>query len=83
MRFIDGAGKPVPGAIVAAPRLDMSPAGMASLTAPVAAAKGAKPGLYRFDANFNRPGRWALTVAAEVPGQKAPMTATYTVTVGQ
>lgn len=83
VRFVDGAGKPVPGAVVAATRLDMSPDGMGGMTAPVAAAKGAKPGLYRFDATIGMPGRWALTVVAKAPNQKAPMTATYTVTAGR
>lgn len=82
VRFVDGNGKPVPGAVVTATRLDMSPAGMASMTAPVTTAEGAKPGLYRFDANLTMPGRWALTVVAKAPGQKAPLTTTYMVTAG-
>ncbi len=83
VRFVDRAGKPVPGAVVTATRLDMSPSGMGSMTAPVTVAKGMKPGLYRFDANLAMPGRWALTVAAKAPSQKTPLTATYTVMAGQ
>ena len=83
VRFVDGAGKPVPGAVVTATRLDMSPAGMGSMTAPVTAAKATKPGLYAFDTTLGMPGRWALTVTAKAPRQTTPMVATYTVTAGQ
>jgi hypothetical protein len=37
-------GKPVSDAVIVTPRIDMSPEGMATMTAPVTAAKGAQPG---------------------------------------
>ena len=83
VRFVDGTGKPVPGAVVTATRLDMSPAGMGSMTAPVKAAKATRPGLFGFDTTLSMPGRWALTVTAKAPSQPTPMVATYTVTAGQ
>src|SRR6266853_3603268 len=41
-------GKPVSDAVIVTPRVDMSPEGMATMTAPVTSTKGAQPGTYDF-----------------------------------
>ncbi len=41
-------GKPVSDAVIFSPRIDMSPEGMATMTAPATPAVGAEPGTYNF-----------------------------------
>src|SRR5437899_13059101 len=41
-------GKPVSDAVIISPRIDMSPEGMATMTAPATPAAGAEPGTYSF-----------------------------------
>src|SRR5216683_7556941 len=41
-------GKPVSDAVIVSPRIDMSPEGMATMTAPTTVVKGAQPGTYDF-----------------------------------
>ena len=60
-------GKPVPGAVIFATRLDMAPDGMqemATKTMP-----GGEPGTYKFKANISMAGRWQLSLGAKVQGE--------------
>lgn len=63
------AGKPVPNALVFARRLDMSPAGMPTMTAELEPEAAAEPGFYRFRTNLTMAGDWQLSLAAKVQGE--------------
>ena len=62
-------GKPVPGAVIFQTRLDMSPMGMADMTAKATPINTEEPGLYRFKAPITMEGDWAFHLAAKVPGE--------------
>jgi hypothetical protein len=62
-------GKPVPGAVIFATRLDMGPDSMEEMTTPVSAVTGGEPGIYRFKANLSMAGGWALSLGAKVQGE--------------
>jgi hypothetical protein len=62
-------GKPVPGAIIFATRLDMGPDGMEAMTTPVEKLGAAEPGIYRFKAKLAMEGGWAFSLAAKVQGE--------------
>jgi hypothetical protein len=63
-------GKPVSDAVIFSPRLDMSPEGMETMTAPIAKAAGAEPGSYAFKTDLPMAGGWLLTVSAKVQGEQ-------------
>ncbi len=65
------SGKPVAQAIIFRTRLDMSPGGMADMTAKVTPLPGGEPGIYRFQAELLQEGDWALSLSAKVPGEPA------------
>jgi len=71
-------GKPVPDAVIVSPRIDMSPEGMETMTAPVAPAKGTEPGTYSFTTDLAMAGRWVLTVSAKVQGEQETVTGKVT-----
>lgn len=62
-------GKPIENAVIFQTRLDMSPMGMADMTAKATPVKTDEPGLYRFQAPLGMDGDWALQLAAKVPGE--------------
>ncbi len=62
-------GKPVPGAVIFATRLDMAPDGMQEMATKVTAMPGTEPGTYRFKASFGMAGRWQLSLGAKVQGE--------------
>ncbi len=62
-------GKPVPGAIIFATRLDMGPDGMEAMTTPAEKLPGGEPGVYRFKAKLAMEGSWAFSLAAKVQGE--------------
>jgi len=62
-------GKPVPGGVIFAKRIDMAPDGMASMTSPLAEMPSDKPGEYRFKTNLSMQGRWQLSLGAKVQGE--------------
>ena len=66
--------KPVSGAINFRTRLDMSPDAMAEMTARHEALGEAEPGVYRFKANLNMAGGWALKLMAKVQGEAETVT---------
>ena len=76
-------GKPVSGAIIIQSRADMSPMGMATMTAPIKPL-GEKPsGVYRFEiANgpvWKKPDNWAISLSAKVQGVTQTVTGSVTV----
>ena len=71
-------GKPVSDAVIISPRIDMSPDGMATMTAPVTPAAGAEPGTYAFRTDLAMAGRWLLTVSAKVQGERETVTGKVT-----
>jgi hypothetical protein len=76
-------GNPVTGAIIIQSRADMSPIGMAGMTAPIEPLGEQPPGTYRFEisngAVWKKPDNWALSFSAKVQG--VTQTATGSVTV--
>jgi hypothetical protein len=62
-------GKPVAGAVVFRTRLDMSPDGMAAMTAKHEALGATEAGVYRFRANLSMAGQWALKLMTKVQGE--------------
>src|SRR5713226_9414084 len=71
-------GKPVSDAVIFSPRIDMSPEGMATMTAPATPAVGAEPGTYNFKTDLVMSGRWLLTVSAKVQGEQETVTGKVT-----
>ena len=65
--------KPVSGAVIFQTRADMGPEQMAAMTASVKAVPASQPGVYAFQIQngpvWNKPGKWALTLAAKVQGE--------------
>jgi len=62
-------GKPVPGAVIFATRLDMAPDAMQEMVTKVTPLPGSEPGTYRFKASFSMAGRWQLSLGAKVQGE--------------
>jgi hypothetical protein len=62
-------GKPVPGAVIFATRLDMAPDGMQEMATKIAPVPAAEPGTYKFKATFGMAGRWQLSLGAKVQGE--------------
>ena len=62
-------GKPVPGAVIFATRLDMAPDGMQEMATKVTAMPGTEPGTHRFKATLGMAGRWQLSLGAKVQGE--------------
>lgn len=65
--------KPVTGAIIIRSRADMSPMGMAKMTAPIKPIPSSMPGIYTFEiANgpiWKKTDKWALSFSAKVQGE--------------
>jgi YtkA-like protein len=62
-------GKPVPDAVIFAPRLDMAPDGMQEMATKIAPMPGGERGTYKFKATFGMAGRWQLSLGAKVQGE--------------
>ena len=71
-------GKPVSDAVIVSPRIDMSPDGMATMTAPATPVAGAEPGTYGFKTDLPMAGGWLLTVSAKVQGEQETVTGKIT-----
>ena len=71
-------GKPVSSAVIFSPRIDMSPEGMETMTAPATPAAGAEPGTYSFKTDLPMAGGWLLTVSAKVQGEQETVTGKVT-----
>jgi hypothetical protein len=62
-------GKPVPDAVIAAKRLDMTPDGMAEMATKIDQVSSTEPGVYRFKVKLPMEGRWQLSLGAKVQGE--------------
>jgi hypothetical protein len=70
VRLVNKAtGKSVPGAVIFATRLDMTPDGMQEMVTRIAPIPGGEPGIYRFKATLGMAGRWQLSLGAKVQGE--------------
>jgi hypothetical protein len=63
-------GKPIDGAVLFSPKLEMGE-GAGAMTAPVKIAPASGPGTYAVQAQPGMAGAWLLSVAAKVPGETA------------
>ena len=71
-------GKPVGDAVIFSPRIDMSPEGMETMTAPATLVAGSEPGTYGFKTDLVMAGGWLLTVSAKVQGEPETVTGKIT-----
>jgi YtkA-like len=62
-------GKPVPGAVIFATRLDMAPDGMQEMATKIAPMPSTEPGVYKFKAILTMAGGWQLSLGAKVQGE--------------
>lgn len=70
VRLIDKrTGKPVPGAVIFAKRIDMAPDSMEGMTSTIEALPSTEPGVYRFKTNLTMAGGWRLSLGAKVQGE--------------
>jgi hypothetical protein len=70
VRLVDRrSGKPVPGAVIFAQRIDMAPDGMPTMTGPIEPVPSPEPGVYRLKTNLIMEGSWQLSLAAKVQGE--------------
>jgi hypothetical protein len=70
VRLVNKAtGRPVPGAVIFANRLDMAPDGMQEMATKIAPMPGGEPGTYKFKATFGMAGRWQLSLGAKLQGE--------------
>lgn len=67
------SGKPVPGAVIFATRIDMAPDGMPTMTSPIEALPSMEPGVYRFKTNLTMEGGWQLSLAAKIQGENGTL----------
>ncbi len=70
VRVVDKrTGKPTPDAVIFARRIDMAPAGMREMTAPLEPLATTEPGLHRFRTSLTMAGGWQLSLGAKVQGE--------------
>jgi YtkA-like len=63
-------GKPVTDAVIFRTRIDMAPDAMAEMEAPLTPVPSSEPGVYAFKTELSMQGRWQLSVAAKVQGER-------------
>lgn len=66
-------GKPVPGAVIFATRLDMAPDAMKEMVTKVTPVANGEPGIYKFQATFGMAGRWQLSLGAKIQGESGTL----------
>jgi hypothetical protein len=76
-------GKPVPGAVIFATRLDMAPDSMPDMATRIAAVPGGEPGAYRFKANVTMAGGWQLSLGAKVQGETGTLESKLVIQAGK
>jgi hypothetical protein len=82
VRLIDKrSGKTVPDAVVFTSRLDMTPDGMPTMTAPIETLPSTESGIYRFKADPAMAGGWQLSLAAKVQGETGTLESKLPLTV--
>jgi hypothetical protein len=62
-------GKPVPGVVIFAKRIDMAPDGMETMQESLELLPATEPGVYRFKTDLAMAGRWQLSLGAKVQGE--------------
>jgi hypothetical protein len=73
-RLVDGrSGKTVSNAVIFATRIDMTPDGMPTMTAPIEVLPSTEPGVYRFKTNLTMEGGWQLSLAAKIQGENGTL----------
>ena len=74
LQLVDGAGRPVEKSVtVVSSRIDMGPDNMSTMTAPLRLLPSKALGLVVFETNLYAPGRWALSLSANVAGEPRPV----------
>jgi hypothetical protein len=73
-------GKPVTGAVVFQPKMEMPMSGMAPMATTVKPAASDGSGTYSFVADLSMAGPWTLTVSAKVQGEPATITGSVSFT---
>ncbi len=68
------SGKPVPDAVIIRTRVDMAPDGMAEMESAVTALPAPEPGVYAFRTDLPMAGRYQVSIAAKVQGEKETVT---------
>jgi YtkA-like len=63
-------GKPVTDAVIVQTRIDMGPDGMGEMSSPLAPVPSNEPGVYSFKTDLSMQGRWLLSIAAKVQGER-------------
>jgi len=63
-------GKPVTDAVMVTTRIDMAPDGMPTMAPPLTPVPSEEPGVYAFKTEISMAGRWLLSVAARVQGER-------------
>lgn len=63
-------GKPVTDAVMVTTRIDMAPDGMPTMAPPLTPVPSDEPGVYAFKTEISMAGRWLLSVAARVQGER-------------
>lgn len=76
-------GKPVAGAIVFQPRMEMPMGNMAPMPTKVTPGTPDGKGVYSFTADVTMAGPWTLTVSAKVQGEAGTITGTIPFTAAQ
>ena len=64
------SGKPVPDAVIIRTRVDMAPDGMADMESPVSLLPAKEPGVYAFKTDLPMAGRYQVSLAAKVQGER-------------
>jgi YtkA-like len=64
------SGKPVADAVIVQTRIDMGPDGMREMAAPLTPVPTNEPGVYAFKTDLSMAGRWLLSIAAKVQGER-------------
>ncbi len=65
--------KSIPNADVQVNSLDMSPDGMAEMNAKALPMPSNDAEVHSFSADLSMPGRWALSLEAQIPGESGPL----------
>jgi hypothetical protein len=69
------SGKPVSDAVIVRTRIDMAPDGMADMESPVTALPATEPGIYAFKTDLPMAGRYQVSLAAKVQGERETVVA--------
>lgn len=63
-------GQAVTDAVIIQTRIDMGPDGMPTMAARLTPVTGGEPGVYAFKTDLAMEGRWLLSIAAKVQGER-------------